>query len=122
MEIFGRQAVAIDRNGVALGQHRQAADVVAMLVREENRLHVGHGPADGGEPQLDLFGAEPGIDEDAGVLGLEVGAVAAAATAEDGETQHEYVSGYSTPKSKLLHYIAPATKIAANLVGTKANP
>ena len=33
-----------------------------------------------------------GIDQNTGVVGLEIGAVAAAAAAEDGETQHGYVS------------------------------
>jgi hypothetical protein len=39
--------------------------VVAMLMGQENRLHIAHGTADGGETQLDLLGAEAGIDEEA---------------------------------------------------------
>jgi hypothetical protein len=35
------------------------------------------------------------------MLGLEVGAVAAAAAAEDGETQHGYVSDFSPAKARL---------------------
>ena len=92
VEELGGEAVAIDGNGVAFGEDGEAADVVAVLVGEEDGLDVGDGATDGGEAEFDLFSAEAGIDEDARVLGLEVGAVAAAATSEDGETQHGYVS------------------------------
>ena len=66
---------------MAFCQHRQAANVVAMLMREKNRLHVAHRPADGGKTQLDLLRAEAGIDQDADMVGLEIGAVAAAPAA-----------------------------------------
>ena len=51
------------------------------------------------EPKLDLLRAEAGIDQNTGMVGLEVGAVAAAAAAEDGETQHEYLCGVAVPKA-----------------------
>jgi len=45
MEIFGGQAVAINGNGMAFGQHGQAADVVAVFVGEENSICFALKPA-----------------------------------------------------------------------------
>jgi hypothetical protein len=99
LEIFRGEPVAIDRNGVALGQHRQTANVVAVFVGEKNGLHIGDGPADRSEPRFDLPGAEPGIDEKTGMLGLEIGAVAAAAAAQNGEMQHGILWVFSPGKA-----------------------
>ncbi len=88
LERFGGEAVAVDGDVVAFGEDGEAAGVVAVFVGEEDGLHVGEGAAEGMEAGFDLAGAEAGVDEEAGVVGFEVGAVAAAAAAEDGESQH----------------------------------
>ena len=83
--------------------------MVAMLVGQKDGLHVVEGPPHRGEPELDLLGAETCIDKQAHVVGFEVGAVAAASAAQDGETQHEFVCGFSDRKASLgmdseVHY------------------
>lgn len=85
-------AVAIYRDLVALGQHRQTADVVAMFVGDEDGLHVVESAVDLLQALIDLLATETGIDEDARPVGLEEGAVATAATAKNRETEHGHLS------------------------------
>ena len=80
-----REAVAKNRNRLPRAESGEARDVVAVLVRDED-AGEGFGRAiDRREALANLAAAEPGIDENAGVVGFEVGAVARGTTAEDRE-------------------------------------
>lgn len=82
---FLREAVAKNRDRLPRAQSREARDVVAVLVRDED-AGEGFGCAiDRREALANLAAAEPGIDENAGVVGFEVGAVARGTAAEDRE-------------------------------------
>ena len=56
-----------------------------MFVRDQDGGEIFRHPADGGEALADLARAEPGVHEDAGFIGFEVGAIAAGTAAENGE-------------------------------------
>jgi hypothetical protein len=56
-----------------------------MFVGDENGGEIFRRLADGGEALADLQRREPGVHEDAGFGGLDVGAVARRAAAEDGK-------------------------------------
>lgn len=59
--------------------------MVGMFVSKEDAGEVFGGAADGGEALANLARAEPGIDEDAGGTGFEVGAIPGGTAAEDGK-------------------------------------
>ena len=61
----------------------QARDVVRMLVRDQNASEILWGAADGSEPLSNLAEAESRIDQDAGLFGLNVRAVASGTAAEN---------------------------------------
>jgi len=56
-----------------------------MFVRDQDGGEIFRHATDGGEPLADLARAEPGIHEDAGFIGFEVGAIATGTAAENGE-------------------------------------
>ena len=64
----------------------QALDMVAVLVGDEDAGEIFRGAADGGEALADLAEAEARIDQDAGFVGLHVGAIAGGAAAENGQS------------------------------------
>jgi len=59
--------------------------VVGVLVREENAAESFGRAADLGETFANLFRAEPGIDQEARVTALEIGAIAIGTAAQDRE-------------------------------------
>jgi hypothetical protein len=59
--------------------------MVPVFVCDEDSAQAFRRAADGGEPFPDLAGAEPGIDQEPGFARFEVGAIARAAAAKDGE-------------------------------------
>ena len=62
-----------------------------MFVRDENGREIFRHTTDGGEPLADLARAEPGVHEDAGFIGFDIGAIATGTAAEDGEFDgHEW--------------------------------
>ena len=82
---FLGQAVAIDGDLQLAGKDAEALSVVRMFVGDENSAQVFGSPPDTEESLADLSGAEAGIDEQAGLAGLKVGAVAAGTAGEDGQ-------------------------------------
>ena len=82
---FLRGAIAIDREFQFFRQREQAANVVAVLVGDEDAGEIFGGASDGGEAVADLTCAESRVHEDAGFVGFDVGAVAGGTAAENGE-------------------------------------
>lgn len=62
-----------------------AVGVIGVFVGEADGGEAGGGDADVLKAEFDLFGAESGVDEDAGGGGGDIGGVAGAAAGEDGE-------------------------------------
>ena len=56
-----------------------------MFVRDQDGGEIFRHTADGGEPLADLARAEPGVHEDAGFSGFDIGAIATGTAAENGE-------------------------------------
>jgi len=63
----------------------QALHMIRVLVRDENSGKVLGRAPDGGEALANLAQAEARVDQDAGLLGFHVGAVAGGTAAEDGQ-------------------------------------
>ena len=82
----GGGGVGEDREVGKFLEALDAGGVVAVLVREKNRVDARERFAGGGEQVFEFSGGETGVDEDARALGDEQGGVARAAGAEDGET------------------------------------
>ncbi len=59
--------------------------MVAVFVRDENGGEIFRRAADAGEARADLARGKSGINQDAAIFRLDVGAVAGRAAAEDGE-------------------------------------
>ena len=59
--------------------------MVGMFVGDQDGGELFRRAADGGQAQADLARAEPGVHEDPGFGGFEVGAIAARTAAENGE-------------------------------------
>ncbi len=71
-------------------QDAQAADVVAVLVGDEDGLDVLQSAAQRGEALLDPLRAQTGVDQDADGGRFQIGAVPATAAGEDGEPDHTW--------------------------------
>lgn len=83
---IAREAIAINGD-LEFGTKRgEAVDVVGVLMGDENAGEPFRRAADGGEPLAKLAETEPGIDEDAGIVGFQVSAIAAGTAAENGQT------------------------------------
>src|SRR5206468_8878177 len=85
------EAVAVNWNAELRGEHGQTADMVEVLVRDENAMQIFRRAPNGQESLADLFAAETGIDQQAGFVRLEVGAVAIRTAAEDGHPCQRHV-------------------------------
>ena len=79
--------VGEDLDRPAAGQPADAGGVIAMLVREENGIDVVERLAGGRQQLRNPAGRETGVDEHAGMRGLEQGAIALTAAAEDAKPQ-----------------------------------
>lgn len=89
-----RAAAHPDRNLVAARQRLRAADVVAVLVRDEDRVDVRQRKAAAGQSVGELTNAKPAIHEQAGgyqAACLDQRGIAAAATAQTFKAQHDDV-------------------------------
>ena len=73
---FFGETIAVNRDGQFVAKRAKAVGVVGMFVREENAAQAFGRAANLGEPFTNLFGAETGIDQEASVARLEVGAIA----------------------------------------------
>jgi hypothetical protein len=76
-EIYGNRTAAGFRQG------RQTADVIVMLVRDENGVERGDIFPDGGEALRDLAAAEAGIDKNARAIRRDKRRVTGAAAGEN---------------------------------------
>ena len=78
-------AVAVNRDVKFIGQPEDARDVIRVLVGYQNGGKIFRRLADGGKALPDLQRREPGIHEDAGFGGLDIGAITGRTAAENGE-------------------------------------
>ena len=78
---FGGEAIGVDRDDARLAEHAEAAGVVAVFMREQNRVEIHDRSADGGEALGDLSAAQAGIDKNRGVFRFDECAVTGAAAA-----------------------------------------
>jgi len=78
--------VAVDRDAQFRRQAGKALDMVGMLVGDEDAGEAFGRAANGEEALADLASAQAGIDEEAGLVRFEVGAIAAGTAAENGES------------------------------------
>jgi hypothetical protein len=83
---FLGRAVAVDRNAELSTKLCQAMDVVGMLVGDEDAGQALRRATDGGQARPNLAQAEAGIDEDAGFIGLDIGAIAIGTASENSQT------------------------------------
>jgi len=96
-----RAAIAINRDVKFVREAEQAADVVAVFVREQNGGEIFRCAADRREPRADLARRKSRVHEDAHLGGFQVGAIAAGTAAEDGEFDgHELKLKRKTPSGK----------------------
>lgn len=82
--------VCEDANVREFFQAFDASSVIAVLVRQKNRINAPEFLADGGEKRFEFSRGKARIDEHAGALGDEQGAVARAAAAEDAKTHGHF--------------------------------
>jgi len=83
---FLSRAIAINRNAKFLAETSQALDMVRMLVGKQDCREVFRGPADGGQALADLPETEPGINEDPGLIGFHICAIARRTTPQNRQT------------------------------------
>ena len=77
--------ITINRNLQFPGQPEEAGDMVAVFVRDKNGRKIFRRPPNGREPLADLAGGKSRVNQDAGVFGFKVGAIAGGTAAQNGE-------------------------------------
>lgn len=80
--LFG-QAIAINRDTQLGSQGRESLRVIGMFVSDEYSVQAFHGASDLRQPLPDLASAQPGINEETGLIGFKVSAIAAGAAAQN---------------------------------------
>ena len=114
--LLGR-AVAVDGNAQLVAQRRQALHMVGVLVGDENAGQVLRRAANGGEALANLAQAEARVNEDAGLVGFHVGAVAGGTAAEDGQAnRHSLRYGAGKSRGNALVGHGGATSWAGGVV------
>jgi hypothetical protein len=103
---LGRQGVAINWNGKFAAENFEAADMIAVLVRNQDTVELLGRDAALFQAQDQLARAQAAIDQNFTMIGREKGAVARAAAAEHRDTEHCSIS--NGPGSILQIEIAPA--------------
>ena len=88
-DCFLGEAIAVNGNGQFVAECAETVGVISMFVREENTAKTFRGATDLGETFADLFGTKTGVDQEPGVAGLEVGAIAVGTTAKDRELNRD---------------------------------
>ncbi len=83
----GGEAAAIDGDAKFLRDGGEAADVVGMLVGNNDGRERFGGDVDGGEALEGFFAAQAGVDEDAGAFGSDQSRIAITGGCEDGNLQ-----------------------------------
>ena len=86
---FLGEAIAVNGNRQFVAERTESVGVIGMFVREKDAAETFGGATDLGEAFSDLFGAETRIDQETGVAGLEVGAIAIGTTAENRELNRD---------------------------------
>lgn len=67
------------------GQSEEAGDMVAVFVGDKNGRKIFGRPTNRGQPLADLARGKARVNQDAGVIGLKVGAIACGTAAQNGE-------------------------------------
>jgi hypothetical protein len=88
LDCFGGERVAINRNVKLAAENFEPADVVAMLVREENAVEPVGRYAALLKAQRYLPGAQSAIDKNFAVISRDKRAVPGTAAAEHGQAEH----------------------------------
>ncbi len=89
---IGGEGVAIDGGLEFFAEYIEAAGVIDVLVGDEDGVDGCGIDASGYKAGAHLAGAEAAIDEETALGGLDEGAVAGAAGAEDGHSEHEAIN------------------------------
>ena len=84
---FGRAAVGKDADIGMPGESAERGGMVAVLVGEEDRIDALPRLRGGGQQLAQFPRRKAGVDEHAGVVGLQQGGIAGAAAAKDAKTQ-----------------------------------
>ncbi|MGC3989634.1 MAG: hypothetical protein QM796_08155 [Chthoniobacteraceae bacterium] len=87
-ERFGGEGIGVNRQPMALAEHFEPRDVVAVLVGDEDAVELRKLDAHLREAQRNLPGAQPTIDEHTAFFGLDQGAIPRTSAGEGGETEH----------------------------------
>ena len=82
---FARKPIAAEGDAVPRAYGGESLDVVGVFVGDEYGLERFRSASDAGEPLADLPAAETGIDQQARLVGFQVGAIAARTAPEDGQ-------------------------------------
>jgi hypothetical protein len=79
--------IAIAKNGDVkfIGNPQQPHNVIAVLVGDQNGREIFRSAANGGQALANLAGRKPGIHQDAGFGGLDVGAIAGRTASQNSE-------------------------------------
>ena len=85
---FRGERIAINRDLEFPAKYFQAANVVAMFVGEEHTIELARCDPALFQPEHELPGAQPAIDQEAAMIGRDQGGVPGAAAAEHGQTEH----------------------------------
>lgn len=94
---FARGAVAVDGNAEFFSDHGEALDVIVMFVGDEDAIEILGCAADGSQSLADLAEAESGIDQQAGLIGFEVGAIACGTAAKNSQVHGHVTTVVSVP-------------------------
>jgi len=99
-----------DGHGVAACECRYTADMVGVLVRDEQRRHIGRLVAERTNPLLRRLQGHAAVDHDQGLFVLDQQCVSAAAAGERGEAHRSRATSKDCPCRRCRH---PAVRRSA---------
>ena len=85
---FGRLRIAVNWNGKFPAKHLQSANMVAVLMSEQQSIELLRGDAALLKPDDDLARAQPAVDQNPAMIGGNESAIPGAAAAEHGQAEH----------------------------------
>jgi hypothetical protein len=85
LDFIPRGPVTVNRDAKFHGNAAQAADVIAVFVRDENAVQTFRRAANAGQPLADLPRAEAGVNQQPRLVRFQVGAIAGGTAAQDGQ-------------------------------------
>jgi hypothetical protein len=103
---FSGERVTINRDVEFAAKHFQAANMIAVFVREQNAIELVGSDAALFQPQDELARTESAINEDFAVIGGDKGAISRAAAAEHGQTEHARMFNRSQTTSQIKTRVA----------------